>query len=76
MFNSVVIACILCMFSCLIVYVVGDAVDGGGAMENASRTTATVKLRGSVDVLVTPLLLESFQRFGIFYWSRYKNTYI
>ncbi|XP_053399583.1 bridge-like lipid transfer protein family member 1 isoform X2 [Mercenaria mercenaria] len=36
-----------------------DTVDG---MENASRTTATVKLRGSVDVLITPLLLESFQR--------------
>jgi len=33
-------------------------------MENASRTTATVKLRGSVDVLITPLLLESFQRYS------------
>ncbi|XP_052791422.1 bridge-like lipid transfer protein family member 1 isoform X3 [Mya arenaria] len=38
-----------------------DHVDGG-VLENASRTTATVKLRGSVDVLLTPLLLESFQR--------------
>ena len=42
-------------------YFVIDTVDGSG-MENASRTTATVKLRGSVDVLLTPLLLESFQR--------------
>ncbi|KAH3829887.1 hypothetical protein DPMN_103118, partial [Dreissena polymorpha] len=38
-----------------------DCTDGA-TMENASRTTATVKLRGSVDVLLTPLLLESFQR--------------
>lgn len=38
-----------------------DTTDGT-VLENASRTTATVKLKGSLDILVTPLLLESFQR--------------
>lgn len=31
--------------------------------ENSSKTTAVVKLKGSVDVLLTPLLLESMQRY-------------
>ena len=39
-----------------------DTVDGP-MYENTSRTTATVKLKGSLDVLVTPLLLESLQRY-------------
>ncbi|XP_021348394.1 uncharacterized protein KIAA1109-like [Mizuhopecten yessoensis] len=32
-------------------------------MESASITTAVVKIKGSMDVLVTPLFLESFQRY-------------
>ena len=31
--------------------------------DNTSKTTAIVQLSGSVDVLVTPLLLEALQRF-------------
>ena len=34
-----------------------------GSPENAvSQTTAVVKLKGSIDVLVTPLMLEASQR--------------
>ncbi|KAK3599977.1 hypothetical protein CHS0354_012630 [Potamilus streckersoni] len=36
----------------------------GKELEDTSRTTATVKLYGSLDFLLTPLLLESFQRFA------------
>ncbi|XP_036364401.1 transmembrane protein KIAA1109 homolog isoform X4 [Octopus sinensis] len=31
--------------------------------ENTSKTTAVIKLKGSVDILLTPLLLESTQRY-------------
>lgn len=31
--------------------------------ENASITTAVVKVRGSMNVMLTPLFLESFQRY-------------
>ncbi|KAL3880212.1 hypothetical protein ACJMK2_032469 [Sinanodonta woodiana] len=41
-----------------------DISEKGKELEDASRTTATVKLYGSLDILLTPLLLESFQRFA------------
>ena len=49
-----------------VVLISSDVVDGY-VLENAHRTTATVKLRGSIDVLLTPLLLESFQRYSSTY---------
>ena len=34
-------------------------------LENASITTGVVKLHGSMDIILTPLFLESFQKWNI-----------